>query len=122
MKEKREHRPTDSIHSLNSPCVAILTRWPSAIKGLARAIYGCTSPRDPIVKKVKCNDTLGLNVKNVDEADVYIMAGSESVMPSGAGLGSESVLPEVFASNSSRSRASRFPGLSTGASLAAAGR
>src|SRR6202035_2581331 len=62
-----------------------------------------------MVKKVKCKDSLGLNVKNVEDEDVNITAGSESVVSFNAGLVSESRLLGGVASNSSKIRASRCP-------------
>ena len=40
-----------------------------------------------MVRKVKCKDFSGLNVKKVDDVDVNITAGTESLMFSGGGLG-----------------------------------
>ena len=70
-------------------------------------MYGCTSPREPIVRKVKRRGFLGLKVKKVEEVDVNMTAGSEFVIVSGAGGGSESSLDVVLETNSSRMRASR---------------
>ena len=49
-------------------------------------MYGCTSPREPIVSNVIRNDSCGLNVKNVDDVDVNMTAGTVSEPePSGQG-------------------------------------
>ena len=47
--------PNPSTHPLYSSCVTIVTRWPSFFSPSPSAIYGCTSPRLPIVKHKKCN-------------------------------------------------------------------
>lgn len=54
--------PCFRIHGSNSACVAIVGLWPSAIRPLQSAIYGCTSPRDPIVKQVIFKDAGGLKL------------------------------------------------------------
>lgn len=48
-----------------------------------------------------------MKVKKVEEVDVNMTAGSEFVIVSGAGGGSESSLDVVLETNSSRMRASR---------------
>ncbi len=52
--------PCFLIQGSNSACVAIFGRWPSAKNPLQSAIYGCTSPRDPIVRHVILIDSVGL--------------------------------------------------------------
>lgn len=55
----RNSIPWCSTHSLYSACVAIRHRCPSFCSSLASAMYGCTSPREPIVRHVICIGWLG---------------------------------------------------------------
>ena len=42
-------------------------------------MYGCTSPREPMVRNVKCSERSGLKERNVDDCDVNMYAGADSV-------------------------------------------
>ena len=74
----------------------------------ASAIYGWTSPRDPIVKKVKCRDVFGLNVKNVEEVDSNMIGGTDLSIASGSSSMTVSAT-DVRGPNSSKMSASRSP-------------
>src|SRR3954467_10101042 len=54
--------PCFLIHGSNSACVAIFGMCPSASSPLQSAMYGCTSPREPMVRQVIRRGSVGLKL------------------------------------------------------------